>query len=156
VGLETALLLARKGTIDADTLYFLMFNQAETPEIIQTLLYRGLKKITVLEMLKRVGQDIGPSTRWTILQDLSRLGVRTLSKAQAKEITDRGVVMEREGREELIPGDTVVLATGAKPSNNLYDQIKGRVTEIHVIGDAKSPRKALEAVAEGLEVGRKI
>jgi 2,4-dienoyl-CoA reductase (NADPH2) len=156
VGLETALLLARKGTIDADTLYFLTFNQAEAPETIQTLLYRGLKKITVLEMLKRAGQDIGRSTRWSILQDLSRLGVRSLTKARAKEITDRGVVIEREGREELIPGDTVVLATGAKGFNNLYDQIKGRVKEIHVIGDAKNPRKALEAVAEGLEVGRII
>jgi 2,4-dienoyl-CoA reductase (NADPH2) len=156
VGLETALLLARKGTIDADTLYFLMFNQAEAPETIQTLLYRGLKKITVLEMLKRVGQDIGRSTRWSILQDLSRLGVRSLTKARAKEITDRGVMIEREGREELIPADTVVLATGAKMSNNLYDQIQGRVKEIHVIGDAKSPRKALEAVAEGFAVGRTI
>jgi len=74
----------------------------------------------------------------------------------AKEITERGVVIEREGREELIPGDTVVLATGANPVNSLYDQIKNRVREIHMIGDAKSPRKALEAVAEGLEVGRTI
>jgi 2,4-dienoyl-CoA reductase (NADPH2) len=156
VGLETALLLAHKGTIDADTLYFLMFNQAEKAETIQALLYRGLKKITVLEMLKRVGQDIGRSTRWAILQDLSRLGVRTLNKALAKEITERGVVMEREGREELIPGDTVVLAVGAKPVNSLYDRIKNRVKEIHMIGDAKSPRKALEAVAEGFEAGRAI
>jgi len=156
VGLETALLLARKGTIDADTLYFLTINQAEKPETIQGLLCRGLKKVTVLEMLKRAGQDIGRSTRWAILQDLSRLGVRTLSKALAKEITERGVVIEREGREELIPGDTVVLATGAKPVNSLYDQIKSRVREIHVIGDAKNPRKALEAVAEGFEAGRMI
>jgi 2,4-dienoyl-CoA reductase (NADPH2) len=156
VGLETALLLARKGTIDADNLYFLMFHQAETFETLQSLLYRGVKKITVLEMLKRVGQDIGRSTRWTILQDLSRLGVRTLTKARATEITDRGVTIEREGREELIPGDTVVLATGAKPAISLYEKIKDRVKEIHVIGDAKSPRKALEAVAEGLAVGRII
>jgi 2,4-dienoyl-CoA reductase (NADPH2) len=156
VGLETALLLARKGTIDADTLYFLMFNQAEPFETLQRLLYRGVKKITVLEMLKKVGQDIGRSTRWSILQDLSRLGVRTLTKARATEITDRGVTIEREGREERIPGDTVVLATGAKPAISLYEKIKDLVKEIHVIGDAKSPRKALEAVGEGLAVGRII
>jgi 2,4-dienoyl-CoA reductase (NADPH2) len=156
VGLETALFLARKGTIDAETLYFLMFNQAEKSETIQTLLYRGLKKITVLEMLKRIGQDIGRSTRWTILEDLSRLGVRTLTRAKAKEITDQGVWIDRDEREEWIPGDTVVLAAGSRPVNSLYDQIKDRVKEIYVIGDAKSPRKALEAVAEGLDVGRKL
>jgi len=156
VGLETALLLARKGTLDAATLYFLMFNQAESPETIQTLLYRGLKRITVLEMLGKIGQDIGPSTRWTILQDLARLGVRTLTKASAKEITGQGVVIDRGGREELIAGDTVVLATGAKSVSSLADQIKGRAQETYVIGDAKSPRKALEAVAEGLAAGRMI
>ena len=156
VGLETALLLARKGTIDAETLHFLMFNQAESPETIQTLLYRGLKKITVLEMLNKIGQDIGPSTRWTILQDLARLGVRTLTKSSAKEINPQGVVIDRGGREELIAGDTVVLAAGAKSVRSLVDQIKGRVPETYVIGDAKSPRKALEAVAEGLAAGRTI
>jgi 2,4-dienoyl-CoA reductase (NADPH2) len=65
-------------------------------------------------------------------------------------------MIEREGREELIPGDTVVLATGAKPAISLYEKIRDRVNEIHVIGDAKSPRKALEAVAEGFAVGRTI
>ena len=133
-----------------------MFNQAESPETIQTLLYRGLKKITVLEMLNKIGQDIGPSTRWIILQDLARLGVRTLTKSSAKEINPQGVVIDRGGREELIAGDTVVLATGAKSVSSLADQIKNRVPEIYVIGDAKSPRKALEAVAEGLSVGRMI
>ena len=156
VGLETALLLARQGTLDEATLYFLMFNRAESPETIQTLLYRGVKTITVLERLSKMGEDIGPSTRWAILQDLSRLGVRTLTKALAKQVTARGVVIERGGSEELVPGETVVLAAGAEPVNSLADQVKGRVPEVYLIGDAKSPRKALEAVAEGLAVGRMI
>ena len=124
--------------------------------MIQTLLYHGLKRVTVIEMLNKIGQDIGPSTRWTILQDLARLGVRTLTKAAAKEITARGVVVERGGREEFVAGDTVVLATGSKPVDSLADQIKSRISETYLIGDAKSPRKALEAVAEGLAAGRKI
>jgi pyruvate/2-oxoglutarate dehydrogenase complex dihydrolipoamide dehydrogenase (E3) component len=66
------------------------------------------------------------------------------------------VVVERGGREEWIAGDTVVLATGARPVESLADRMKGRVPEIYVIGDAQGPRKALEAVAEGLAVGRKI
>jgi len=156
VGLETALFLARKGTLDAETLYFLMFNQAEKQETIQTLLYRGVKKITVLEMLPKVGQDIDLSNRWIFLQDLSRLGVKLVSQAMAREIGDRGVLIESQGQEECVPADTVVLAAGAKPVNSLYEQMKGRFKEIHLIGDAKDPRKALEAVAEGLEVGRTI
>ena len=34
--------------------------------------------------------------------------------ATAKEITAEGVIMSRDGKEELIRGDTVVIATGAR------------------------------------------
>lgn len=156
VGLETALFLARKGTIDAETLHFLMFNQAESLETLNSLLFRGLKKITVVEMLKKLGQDIGTSTRWTIIQDLARLGVKTMTNALAKEITAEGLIVDREGQEELIHGETVVIATGAKAVNSLYEDLKDQIKEIYLIGDAKNPRKALEAVAEGLAVGRTI
>ncbi len=156
VGLETALFLARKGTIDAETLYFLMFKKAENFETLSSLLCRGLKKVTVVEMLKKLGQDIGTSTRWTILQDIPRLGVRTMTNTRAREVTDKGLLVEREGKETLLSADTVVMATGAKSLNALYETLKDRVPEVYLIGDAKNPRKALEAVAEGFEVGRTI
>ena len=156
VGLETALFLAHKGALDAEILYFLMFKQAEKFETLQSLLYRGVKKISVLEMLKKPGQDIGTSTRWTILQDVSRMGIKTLTRTQAKEITREGVIAERDGKDFFIKGDTVVIAAGARSDNRLYEELKGRVAEVHLIGDAKSPRKVLEAVAEGFEAGRSI
>jgi 2,4-dienoyl-CoA reductase (NADPH2) len=79
-----------------------------------------------------------------------------MTHTQAKEITDRGVIVDRGGQENLIRGDTVVVATGAKAVNALYKKLQGRASEIYLIGDAKTPRKALEAVAEGLAVGRMI
>ena len=156
VGLGTAIFLARKGTIDGDTLRFLMANQAETFETLNSLLFRGMKKVTVVEMLNRLGQDLGRSTRWTIMQDLWRLSIKTMTHTQAKEITDLGLIVDRAGQEDLIRGDTVVVATGAKAVNALYKKLQGRASEIYLIGDAKTPRKALEAVAEGLAVGRII
>jgi len=156
VGLETALFLAHKGALDAETLYFLMFKQAERFETLQSLLYQGVKKVTVVEMIKKLGQDIGTSTRWTILQDVSRMGIKTLTRTQAKEITREGVIAERDGKDLFLKGDTVVIAAGARPDNRLYEELKGRVAEVHLIGDAKSPRKVLEAVAEGFEAGRTI
>jgi len=156
VGLGTAIFLARKGTIDGDTLRFLMANQAETFETLNSLLFRGVKKVTVVEMLNRLGQDLGRSTRWTIMQDLWRLSIKAMTHTHAKEITDGGVIVDRAGQQDLIRGDTVVVATGAKAVNALYKKLQGRASEIYLIGDAKTPRKALEAVAEGLAVGRII
>ena len=154
--METALFLARIGTIDPEVLHFLMFNQAEAPTTIESLLYLGLKKVTVVEMMKKLGEDIGASTRWVILQDLSRMGVKTLTQAVAQEINEEGVIIERKGSRMNIPGDTVILATGAKSVNDLYEKAKDRVPQVFLIGDAKKPRKALEAVAEGMEVGNTI
>jgi 2,4-dienoyl-CoA reductase (NADPH2) len=85
-----------------------------------------------------------------------RHSVKTVTHATAKEITAEGVIVDREGKTLLIRGDTVVMATGAKAVNNLYEDLKGRVPEIYLIGDAKAPRKALEAVAEGLAIGRTV
>jgi 2,4-dienoyl-CoA reductase (NADPH2) len=133
-----------------------MVNQAENFETLNSLLFRGVKKVTVVEMLNKLGQDLGRSTRWTIIQDLGRLSIRTRTRALAKEITAEGVIIEHQGREELTRADTVVLATGTQPVNALYEKLRGRAPEIYLIGDAKTPRKALEAVAEGFAVGRTI
>ena len=40
--------------------------------------------------------------------------------------------------------------------NELASKIRGRIKEIYVIGDAKQPRKALDAIAEAAEIGRKL
>jgi hypothetical protein len=52
--------------------------------------------------------------------------------------------------------DSVVLALGARPINHLYGQVKGKVGEVYLIGDAVKPRKIMEATGEGAEVARQI
>ena len=156
VGCETALLLARIGTISPETLYFLFENQAETPETLYPLITRGIQEITIMEMMAKIGRDIGASTRWSVLQDIHRRGVRSQLSSKAVEITPESVVFEKEGQTSSLPARTVVLAIGVEPVNDLYEEFKDQVEEIYLIGDAKKPRKALEAVREGLEVGLKI
>ncbi len=48
------------------------------------------------------------------------------------------------------------MALGTRPANELAEQIKGKMIEVHTIGDAKEPRKALDAIEEGARVARKI
>ena len=97
VGCETALFLARQGTIPPDTLYFLFENQAEQPETLYPLVTRGIKDVTIVEMMGKIGRDIGASTRWSIVQDLARRGIRELVSAKAVEITSEAVIVEQGG-----------------------------------------------------------
>jgi 2,4-dienoyl-CoA reductase (NADPH2) len=156
VGLETALYLAAQGTITPETLYFLLINRAESMETVETLLNRGNKEVTVVEMTKKAGLDIGSSTRWTVMAELRRLGVKIMPGAKAVEISKQGVEIEKDGSRDLLPADTVVIAAGSRPENKLAEELEGLVPEIHIVGDALSPRNALEAIREGLLAGLRI
>ena len=52
--------------------------------------------------------------------------------------------------------DHIIIACGTRSLYELSDEIRDRVPEVFVIGDAKEPRSALEAIAEGAEVARAI
>lgn len=149
VGCETAILLARKGSLNAETLHFLALNGAEDWETLKKLATRGTKEVTVVEMRKSVGTDIGISSRWVILQEMRRYGVRAVTGARVLAINGRGVMVDKGGEEKLIEADTVVLAVGARPDTGLCERIKEKLPEVYMVGDAVSPRKALDAVHQG-------
>jgi len=149
VGLETALYLADQGTLAPEVLHFLVANRAESWETLERLVNRGNKHVAVVEMMKRAGQDIGSSTRWTVMMELRRLGVTILTSTKAVGIKPEGVEIEKRQNRDLLPADSVVIAAGAEPENSLVDEIGDLVPEIHTIGDAKAPRNALEAIKEG-------
>ena len=132
-----------------------MVNKAESPDALEQLLNHGNKEVCVVEMTRKVGQDIGNSTRWTVMAELKRLGVKIIVGAKAIEVTDAGLRIQKEAREDLLPADSLVIATGSK-SENALASLKDLVPELYVIGDAKEPRNALEAIREGFLTGLTI
>ena len=118
----------------------------------------GPNNVTVVEMLDSVGMDLASDMRSLLMHSLRENGVRILTSATVKEILDDGLVISMgDGKEEVMHGvDRIILAMGAKSVDVLSEEIKDKVAEVYVIGDAKQPRKALEAIAEGSEVARKI
>jgi len=113
--------------------------------------------VTIVEMLPGIALDAVPATRMLLLQRLRERGVRSITSATVKEIGDAGVVIEKDGREETIRGiDHIVLACGTEPADRLSDAIRDLVPEVHVIGQARRECRALEAIAEGMQVGRAI
>jgi len=156
VGLETALYLASIGTLSPEVLHFLITNNGESMDFIRERLNRGCKYVTVVEMTGKAGQDIGLSTRWTVLAELRRLGVRIMTNTKALAIREDGLEVEKADGESFIEADSVVLAVGSAPNNDLSEELNGLVPELHVIGDANKPRNALDAIREGLMIGLKV
>jgi 2,4-dienoyl-CoA reductase (NADPH2) len=153
VGLETAMYLARIGTLSPEVFHFLASNRAESMETLTELLNKGSKEVTVVEMIKKAGKDIGLTTRWTIMAELKRLGVTVMTGTKAVGIRADGLEIEREDGPGFLKADSVVMAVGSRAESSLAKELEGLASEFYVIGDAREPRKALEAIREGFEVG---
>ena len=156
VGVETALFLGEKGTLSPEAVKFLLVNKAETPEDLYELATQGTKDVVLIEMIKKIGKDIGLTTRWGMLQDMSRIGVKTNVSTKALEITPQGVTVEMAGEKETLPADTVVLAVGSESFNPLQEFIAEKGIPYQVVGDAQKVALAFDAVHEGFAAGRNI
>ena len=157
VGVETALFLAEKGTLSGETLKFLMVNRAEAPETLYELATRGTKTVILVEMVEKIGKDFGKTTRWGMLQDVSRLGIDTRVGTKALEITKNGIrVQTGDGQTEEIAADHVVIAAGARPDNTLEASLTDMGIPHSVIGDARDIGMAFGAVHQGFEAGAAV
>jgi 2,4-dienoyl-CoA reductase (NADPH2) len=156
VGIETVLFLAEQGTLSGEALKFLLVHEAEPPEALYDLAVRGTRDVIVIEMLDQLGKNFGKTTRWGMLQDVERFGVKTRVAARTVEIADGSVKIEVAGRIEEIPADTVVIAVGTQSYNPLYTAVVEKGIPCTVIGDAMKPAMAFDAVHQGFLAGRGI
>ncbi len=150
VGLETALLAAKVGTLSPAQLEFLMFNRAESDETLHELLHRGSKQVTVFEMLPRAGQDVGKSSRWILMKELRDRHVTVRTQARVESIEPDGTLVytDEEGTRQE-PFDTVILAVGSAPRQALSEALREAGISFKTVGDCNSPRKIIDAVHEG-------
>jgi pyruvate/2-oxoglutarate dehydrogenase complex dihydrolipoamide dehydrogenase (E3) component len=132
----------------------------------------GRTGVTVVEMLENVGMDIAAEARTLLMERLREKGAEIVTSSRVLEILPDGVrivntikeirpdwtTVIKDGNEERTIGGIgkIILAMGLEPVDDLSEKIGDQVAEVHVIGDAKQPRKALEAIAEGAEVGRAV
>ncbi|MCP4671645.1 MAG: NADH:flavin oxidoreductase, partial [Desulfobacula sp.] len=110
----------------------------------------------LLEMIDKIGKDIGKSTRWGMLQELSRFGIETNIETKALVITPKGVKVSSKQGEAVIPADSVVLAAGSVSYNPLEKILKSQGIEYKVIGDAGQIGLAFDAVHQGFRAGNGI
>ncbi|MBW1900855.1 MAG: FAD-dependent oxidoreductase [Deltaproteobacteria bacterium] len=117
----------------------------------------GPVSVTIVEMADELAGEMQPEPRYLLLQNLRRKGVNWITRARVKQILDDGIRFIRDGQEEAVHDmECIVLAVGTSPYENLSHRVESMVPELYVIGDAKAPRTALEAIAEASEVAGRI
>jgi 2,4-dienoyl-CoA reductase (NADPH2) len=103
-----------------------------------------------ITMLKRstgpFGTTLGRTTGWVHRTELARNGVAQLKGVEYRRIDDAGVHIAMDGKESVIPADTVILCAGQEPLRPYAAK--------HLIGGAKLAAEldAKRAMLEGAEL----
>ncbi|MBM4446976.1 MAG: hypothetical protein FJ023_06445 [Chloroflexi bacterium] len=124
-------------------------------ETAEFMVVKG-KKVTIIEMLERIGADIERANRWVIMRRLRSLGVRMERNAKVEEITENGVRISRDGNSEFFEGDSVVLAVGMESNRKLAQELEGRASRLHMVGDSAKPGKIAQAIENGFQVAQTL
>ena len=111
--------------------------------------------VTVLKRYETIGRSIEPLYRDYLLRELKEHGVEIVTGVEVEAIqVDRVLVRDEVGGEHVIHADQVVLARGARPSNELAQELVP--LDPIVVGDANQPGKIIEAIREGFLAAQSI
>jgi 2,4-dienoyl-CoA reductase (NADPH2) len=100
---------------------------------------------------EKPGRGLGKTTGWIHRAALAAKGVKMLGGVSYQRITDAGLVVLRDGTEQVIEVDTVVLCAGQTPQRALADQLIASGAKVHVIGgaDVAAELDAKRAIDQG-------
>ena len=114
------------------------------------------KDVTIVEMGKRMGEDVIATFKWRHAAWVKELEIKALLNTRATEIVAEGVWVEGEGGRRLLPADTVILAIPRQPCQQLLTDLEFVCDELYTVGDAIKPRSMHNAIRDGYLVGIRI
>jgi 2,4-dienoyl-CoA reductase (NADPH2) len=118
-----------------------------------------VRAVTLMRRGERVGERIGPSTRWAMLAELRAAGVRTLTGIEYERI-EPGTVWIRDpaGETVAVAADAVIVCAGQRPERGLAAQLEAAGKPLLVIGGAAGAEEldAERAFREGLTAPERL
>ncbi len=95
------------------------------------------REITMMQRKKtKIGAGLGKTTGWVHRLSLKSKKVRMLNAVQYNKIDDEGLHITRNGKNELIEADNIIICAGQYSVNELYEPLKEKGVKVHLIGGA--------------------
>ena len=150
-----------RGTVDLAGQRVVLFDEDgyyQACEVAE-LVGRTAKELTMVTLFWQVGREIPATTRVTTLRALDELGVVLVPTTWFGTVEGGDVVLEhtlshRTTRVEAV--DAIVHVGLSASRSELGADLRGRVSQVEVIGDAYMPRRIADAVLEGHRAGRGV
>jgi len=141
--------------IIGDTLSFI-----EAPGIAEYLAKKG-KEVRIVTPLDNIGLELNLMNHWDhLFPRLFDVGIKVSPFTWIRKI-DGGTVtlynVYQHNSESDVEVDSVILTTGKIQNDSLYGAFKGKVKELHVIGDAKIGGARIgNAIYDGQKLAREL
>lgn len=114
------------------------------------------EKVAIVEMKPDVAMDMYMTVRDDLLKRIKKEGIEIYKNTMVCSIEGNDIHTEQNGKPMVLEGfDNIIFAVGTK-TDHQFEDVDTLADEVYVIGDAKSPRSALEAIYEGARVGMRI
>jgi 2-enoate reductase len=118
------------------------------------------KKVTVVEKLDKLMSTDPPVPRMNkmMLLDLLRFHkVDILTNTSLFEVKDNEiVVINKSFSKNTVKTDTVILAVGLAPDQDLYRELQDKIHNLYLIGDSRQARNIMGAIWDAYEVARTV
>ncbi len=117
------------------------------------------KQVEIITTASYVGVGVPSANLFTLNRRLMGKGIKftpytAVSQIEGTTVHTYNVCTNQAGTIEDV--DTVVLTIGHRAETGLYRDLKGKVKEIYLVGDAVAPRRVEDAIREGYQVARGI
>lgn len=112
------------------------------------------RQITLLQRkATKVGKYLGKTSGWVHRTNLINHGVKMLPGVSYKSITDDGLLIEIEGKEQLLAVDNVIICAGQESNRELQQALESGGMSVHLIGGANvatelDAKRAIRQAAE--------
>ncbi len=118
------------------------------------------KKVTIVEKLDDLligGRPIPWMNRMMLLDLLKFHKVNVMTNLSLFEVIDEGVVVIHKNlSKDTLLADTIILAVGLEPEQEVYRLLKGHLANLYLIGDAREAKNIMNAIWDAYEVARAI
>jgi 2,4-dienoyl-CoA reductase (NADPH2) len=117
------------------------------------------REITLLQRKKsKVGKGLGKTSGWVHRANLGKHGVNMIPGVTYKAISDEGLLIEVDGKEQLLAVDNVIVCAGQEPNRDLQQALEAGGMKVNLIGGANVAAEldAKRAIRQAAELAMEI
>ena len=121
--------------------------------------YKPIRNISLIQRkATKVGKGLGKTSGWVHRAHLIKQGVAMIAGANYQEITEKGLLIEVEGKEQLLEVDNIIICAGQEPNRDLQQILLAGGVKVHLIGGANVATEldAKRAIRQAAELAVKI